>query len=555
MLNPGDTINNRYTVIKPLGTGAYGSVYLISDSSGSGDSLALKEMVEAELPPDERRAAVELFTREAGILQTLSHPDLPGIRDYFSVGSSHYIVMDYIDGETLEDKLKEGSEPFTWQEVLPWAAELCSILGYLHGRKPEPVIFRDLKPSNIMVTSEGSVKLIDFGIARYFNPRKVKDTYFMGTPGFSPPEQYGMGQSDDRSDIFAFGATLYRLLTKADMEQYSMKLPPLRSLAPSVPQWLETLIMKCLAVNPGERYQSVSLLLDDLQIGMVNAGMTKAGQPGAGRAVPQIGAGSAPSKTAITSVSGISLTVMVSLTVLASLCIILFMGVYCFLVYLLLTIGVLSYVGYKNGCWTKVSSFFKLQPAPAQTSSTTMKTVYSLVTLVIAIIVALCIFSKDLFGVDLWEGLNGMTGFILFFFTIIILFLLIVLSKKSLMKAAAAAIIILTILITPSYLRKMEESRYDQCSSNLRNIGTAMEMYSSDNQGRYPHNLGAITPGYMKTIPTCPAARKITYLYTRTQVPDCYTVWCQGENHRPSHEGNLPEYDANQSINEGESGD
>jgi hypothetical protein len=300
--------------------------------------------------------------------------------------------------------------------------------------------------------------------------------------------------------------------------------------------------MKCLAVNPGERYQSVSLLLDDLQIGMVNEGMIKAGQPGAGKAVSQAGAGAAPSKTAITSVSSISLTVMVSLTVLASLFIILFMGVNCFLVYLLMIIGVLSYIGYKNGFWTKVSSFFKILFASAQTSAATIKTVDSHVVLVIAVIIALCVFHKKLFSAELWEYSDGVTGFIIVFCIIIALILLIVFSKKSPIAAMGAAVIIVILSATYSYKEKLKWSRYDQCYSNLRNIGTALEMYSSDNQGRYPQNLTDTMPGYMKTLPKCPAARKITYLYTRTEIPDNYTVWCQGENHIPVREGNMPEY-------------
>lgn len=547
MLNLGDTINSRYTVIKPLGAGAYGNVCLVSDSSASGDRFALKEIVETELPLNERKEAIELFNREAEILRTLSHPGLPGIHDYFSVGNSHYIVMEYIDGETLEEKLKSRSEPFTWEEVLPWAEELCVIFDYLHGRKPDPVIFRDLKPSNIMLTSEGRVKLIDFGIARYFSPRKVKDTYFMGTPGFSPPEQYGMGQSDERSDIFAFGATLYRLLTKADLEQYSMKLPPLCSLSPSVPQWLETVIMKCLAVNPGERYQSVSLLLDEFQIGQVNAGKLKPGQPGAGISFLQAGPGAMPAQSAISSNSGLNVTIAASLTILAGISIALFLGLKCFFVFLLVIGVCLAYMGYQNGFWKKMGSIFKSQAAPVQTPNMVSNAVCFIVALVIAAVLALCIFYKSLFGMELWEDPNGVIGLMAFFISILILLLLSIASKKSIIAILMAAVIIITgLLMAPSYIQKNVKSRYDLCYSNLRNIGTAMEMYSCDNQGRYPHNLGAITPGYMKTLPTCPVARKITYLYTRTQVPDCYTVWCNGNYHKSAREGRTPEYDANQ---------
>lgn len=550
MLNPGDTINSRYTVIKPLGAGAYGNVYLVSGSAGSGEKLALKEIVETELPLDERKEAIKLFNREAEILRTLSHPGLPGIHDCFSVGNSHCIVMEYIDGETLEEKLRARSEPFTWEEVLPWAEELCTILDYLHGRKPDPVIFRDLKPSNIMLTSEGRVKLIDFGIARHFSPRKVKDTYFMGTPGFSPPEQYGMGQSDERSDIFALGATLYRLLTKADLEQYSMKFPPLCSLSPSVPQWLETVIMKCLAVNPGERYQSVSLLLDELQIGQINAGKLKPGQPGAGISFLQAGPGAMPAQSAISSNSGLNVTIAVSLTILAGISIALFLGVKCFFVFLLVTGGCLVYIGYQNGFWKKIGSIFKSQATPVQTPNTASKAAYIIVALIITTVLGLCIFYKSIFGVELWQDSNGVTGLMVFMIVILFLFILIGAGGKSVVVIMVAAVIIILVVVVPFYIQKNVKSRYDLCYSNLKKIGTAMEHYSSDNQGRYPHNLGAITPAYMLTIPTCPAARKITYLYTRTEVPDCYTVWCNGNYHKSAREGRTPEYDTEQGWND-----
>jgi len=159
---------------------------------------ALKEITEMELPDEERSDAVLLFTREAEILRSLNHPGLPQIFDFFSEKDSHCLVMDYIEGKTLEDIMKERSAAFSHLEVLPWALQICEILKYLHDVKPDPVIFRYLKPSNIMIGNDGRIRLIDFGIARYFSPRKIKDTFFLDSPGFSPPEQYGRGQSNAR---------------------------------------------------------------------------------------------------------------------------------------------------------------------------------------------------------------------------------------------------------------------------------------------------------------------------------------------------------------------
>jgi predicted Ser/Thr protein kinase len=279
MLKQGELLVNRYKVIKVLGGGSYGTVYLVDDRENPGTQRALKELVEDLLPAEERDDAKALFAREASILKSLSHKGLPEIVDYFSTGSSHYIVMEYIEGQTLEESLKKRGAPFPVDFVLPWSIELASILEYLHMIKPHPVIFRDLKPSNILCDRKGKVFLIDFGIARYFQPGKLKDTHQMGTPGFSPPEQYGAGQSSTSSDIFSLGATIYYLLTGQDMLSFNFRFPPLSHFAPSVPPWLEKVIMRCLSVNPGERYRSAADLLFDLENQKFSPGPAGIGDP------------------------------------------------------------------------------------------------------------------------------------------------------------------------------------------------------------------------------------------------------------------------------------
>jgi len=478
MLNPGEIIKGSYQVIRTLGGGAFGTVYLVSDVSTSGGRLAIKEMVEMELPPAERKEALELFAREAEMLRKLRHRGLPSVYEFFSVGSSHYIVMEYVDGETLEEKLQSRDGPFTWEEALRWADELCSILEYLHAREPDPVIFRDLKPSNIMISQDGAVKLIDFGIARNFCPGKSRDTYFMGTPGFSPPEQYGMGQSDERSDIFALGATLYRLLTKADMERYSMKLPALRSLAPSVPQWLESVIMKCLAVNPGERYQHVRSLQEDIRAEKFGVHEEKDATQSSSAAQSQQAGGAIPSKSG----NGIFYIGIAATTLVA----LLFYGIYCYL-----------------------------------------------------------------FNCSNQEIISDLTVFAVIMVFIAIGSMIVVWMFRSWVNAAIVISIAAAIMLTvPSFLTPRRHGSLSPCKSNLKNIGTAMEMYSSDNNGRYPHSLGALTPNYLKTLPTCASAGKITYRYVYAIKPDCYTVWCHGSYHTSMTQANMPEYDAVQGLYE-----
>jgi len=474
MLNPGDIIKGSYEVIRTAGGGSFGTVYLVRDVSASGGRLAIKEMVETDIPVCEQKEAVELFAREAGILGNLKHRGLPMVYEHFSVGSSHYIVMEYIDGETLEEKLKSRSGPFSCEEVLPWADELCSILDYLHNREPEPLIFRDLKPSNIMISKDGELKLIDFGIARHFSPKKVRDTYFMGTPGFSPPEQYGRGQSDERSDIFSFGATLYRLLTKADMEQYSMKLPPLRSLTPSVPEWLESVIMKCLAANPGERYQNFVSLQIDIRAEEYGVHQEKMAPQGLSAVQPQ------PACTQMSSRQsnsffyvGIGSTIIVAL---------IFYGVYCYLF----------------NCSTH------------EIISDLTVFVFVMLSIVTGSIAVIWLFKK-------WRWMYP---------------------------AIVISVLAVIAFVTPCLHPRNDCGLLTACKSNLKDIGTAMEMYSSDNEGRYPQSLGALTPQYLKTIPTCASARKMTYRYVFAVKPDCYTVWCHGSHHLPITTVNMPEYDA-----------
>ena len=165
-------------------------------------------------------------------------------------------VMEQIEGKTLQD-ISEMKKPDI-QAVTGWAIKLCEIFTYLHTLSPSPLIFRDLKPSNIMVTSRGRMTLIDFGIARYYDPHKTSDTVPLGTPGYAAPEQYGNSQTDARSDIYSLGATLYSLLSGADVASFNLSFPPLSRLNPSVGPVLEGIVERCLSLSPEQRYQRAS---------------------------------------------------------------------------------------------------------------------------------------------------------------------------------------------------------------------------------------------------------------------------------------------------------
>jgi serine/threonine-protein kinase len=259
MLPPNALVENRYAIIRKLGEGGMGAVYLVKDTRLGNRKCALKEMSDAPITnPVELQQAKEAFQREAEMLSTLSHPALPRVTDFFSVGSKHYLVMDYADGRPLDELLVKRARPFPESQVVAWAQQVCEVFSYLHSQDP-PIIYRDLKPGNIMLTTNRkNLKLIDFGIARTYKPHRPKDTIAMGTPGYSPPEQYGKGQTDHRSDIYALGATLHHLLTLRDPGDDPFRFPEVTSLNPGVSAEINQVIMKAVRQDRNQRWQSVA---------------------------------------------------------------------------------------------------------------------------------------------------------------------------------------------------------------------------------------------------------------------------------------------------------
>lgn len=401
MLKTGDLLRGRFIIHAPIGAGSSGIVYLAWDLKSPRVQIALKELSLGSLSPEETGESLSLFEREKNILKSLSHPGLPAYIDSFQTVSSRYLVMEYIHGETLDAIMKRRH--LSWREVFLWACQLAKILDYLHTRRPDPVIYRDLKPSNIMLAGGGRLKLVDFGIARHFRRARTRDTYFMGTPGFSAPEQYGSGQSDARTDIFSFGATLYHLLSRQDMAGLQFRFPGLGKYNRQIPPFFEAIIMRCIALNPGERYQSAAGLLDDLEKG--------------------IAAHNAPKKR-------ISL---------------------------------------------RFPTFYE------------------------------------------------------------ILFIIAILA-------------ILAVFLAPNFLKARTNGCLTSCKSNLKNIGTALEMYSTDNHCKYPRRLFQVTP-YLKFIPTCGTAGTQTYVYVCSKDQNCYTVYCKGTYHSTiTNKANFPQYDSIQGL-------
>jgi serine/threonine protein kinase len=202
----GRLLGGRYRLVQLIGEGGFGAVYKANDERFQATRVvAIKEMSDANLSASEMARALVDFRREANLLVQLNHPNLPQVSDFFEEGTKAYLVMEFIEGKTLEQVLEDAGGPLDESLVMGWALQLCSVLHYLHSR-PQPIVFRDMKPSNVMVTEDNQLKLIDFGIARIFKTSATKDTTLLGSQGYAPLEQYGSGQSDPRSDIYALGA-------------------------------------------------------------------------------------------------------------------------------------------------------------------------------------------------------------------------------------------------------------------------------------------------------------------------------------------------------------
>ncbi len=254
ILPNGFVLEKRYRIEKFISSGGMSHVYKVQDSR-TGKSFALKEMKNYFKDEESKKRAIKRFKREAEILSHLFHPSIPRVIDYFIDNQRYYIVMDYIEGKTLEELLKASPYGKISQEkVLEWTWQIIDVLRYIHHLNP-PIIYRDLKPSNILLSSKGKIYLIDFGISRVLMPQK-KGT-LIGTPGYAPPEQY-QGIQDVRSDIYALGATLHHLLTGRDpQEEVPFQFPPIKSLIPDIEEGLEKAISGALEYNLEDRIKSI----------------------------------------------------------------------------------------------------------------------------------------------------------------------------------------------------------------------------------------------------------------------------------------------------------
>ncbi len=276
-LKAGDTLRGRYRIRRIIGQGGMGSIYLTDDLRLEGRQCALKEVEHDKTLSDNLiKEARDQFLREATVLARLDHPNLPKVSDFFSIGARDYLVMDFVPGKdlrTLMIEAKEKSAFLSEAEVLNWSNQLADALAYLHHQNP-PIVHRDIKPSNLKLTPNGVLKLVDFGLVKLLAPGEITITILQGqgTALYTPLEQYGgdIGHTDARSDIYAFGSTLYHLLTgktPADARQRFINpaiLAPIRSTNPSVSSRTEKAILWAMSLHPDDRPANVDDFKDAL---------------------------------------------------------------------------------------------------------------------------------------------------------------------------------------------------------------------------------------------------------------------------------------------------
>jgi outer membrane protein assembly factor BamB/tRNA A-37 threonylcarbamoyl transferase component Bud32 len=262
----GTTLVERYMIQEVIGIGGMGAVYRARDLHFPNvvKLVAVKEMINQARDSLVRQTIVQNFEREAHILVTLAHPSIPKIFDFFTHDTRSYLVLEFVNGKDMEAILRETQDFISEDRIIGWAIELCDVLSYLHKHKPEPIIFRDMKPSNVMINQEDHIVLVDFGIAKLF--KEGQKGTMIGTEGYSPPEQY-RGEATPRADIYALGATLHHLLTRRDPRlepPFTFLERPIRKINPAVSIEMEAVVNTCLQYNPADRYQSAEVMRDAL---------------------------------------------------------------------------------------------------------------------------------------------------------------------------------------------------------------------------------------------------------------------------------------------------
>ena len=288
-LDPATVLNNRYEIVRRIGGGGMGAVYLAKDRNLGDAPRAVKEMVETHLDETQHEKAIGDFKRESLLLTSLEHPSIPTIYDYFydTTLNRFYLVMKYISGGDLASRLRSSTGGrIDEKTVTDWGMQVADVLDYLHTR-PKPIIYRDLKPANLMIDGNtGRIMLIDFGIARWVAKQETKGVTAVGTMGYAPPELFS-GRVEPRSDVYSLGATMFHLLTGSDPQDNPLlifdfsKNPRPRQITPSISTEMERILMRTVEYKPEDRFRSAGELRDALaeHLEKLMSGRVSYGQP------------------------------------------------------------------------------------------------------------------------------------------------------------------------------------------------------------------------------------------------------------------------------------
>jgi len=265
-LEEGSIFNEIYKILKTLGKGTIGDTYLL-ERIEDNKKFVLKELNFSEESGSTENAARDIFFRQSDFMKKCNHPGLPQTYEgIFNKNGQDYIIMDYVEGKNLEEIINSSPSPLSPDEAVKWTIKLSEILGYLHTSFHTTIIHRNVKPSNIIITPEGSVKLVDFGVVRYYKPDKETDTFRFGVPGYAAPEQYkGGGQSTPQSDIYSLGVILFQMLTKYDPTERPFKFPNMESLNSSLSSGLKEVVTKAIDLDSKKRYRDMQEFKDALK--------------------------------------------------------------------------------------------------------------------------------------------------------------------------------------------------------------------------------------------------------------------------------------------------
>ncbi len=252
-------LQKRYEVVSHLGQGGMGTVYMARDMRLANRNCVVKKLRDDFFREEDKQKALEFFKREADVLSPLKHPNIVSILDSFEEDENYYLVMEYVEGDNLHQMLNQRGEPFPEEQVLQWAVQIADVLHFLHSNEPK-VIYRDLKPSNVMIDTKDRVKLVDFGIARPY--AEDSDNTHVVSAGYSPPEQY-WGAADPRSDIYALGATMHFLLT--GQEPLALQVCSPKRINPKISDHTDEIVQRATAQDVWLRYQNAPEMQQELE--------------------------------------------------------------------------------------------------------------------------------------------------------------------------------------------------------------------------------------------------------------------------------------------------